>query len=115
LTSNNVVVADALGAMIIGIPLKKARHILIAEREGIGTTNLEDVRINVDWRLYRRQFQIKKTLIDRASSLLFNSDIIAKLVMDSFLTPLAYAIASVLRSPEEKAIANHLRTKNNIT
>jgi len=108
ITSNNVVVADALGAMIIGIPLKRAKHILIAEREGIGTTNLENVRINVDWKLYRRQFQIKKTLIDRVSSLLFHSDILAKLVMDSPLTPLAYVIASVLRSPEEKAIANQL-------
>jgi len=108
ITSNNVVVADALGAMIIGIPLKRAKHILIAEREGIGTTNLENVRINVDWRLYRRQFQIKKTLIDRASSLLFHSDILAKLVMDSPFTPLAYVIASVLRSPEEKAITNQL-------
>ncbi|MGA2308593.1 MAG: DUF362 domain-containing protein [Candidatus Bathyarchaeia archaeon] len=110
LMSNNVVVADALGTAIMDIPLKMARHITIAEKEGIGTTNLANVRINTDWRKYQRHFQIRRTLLDRASSLLFHSDIAAKLVMDSPFTPLVKGVAGSLRSPEEKAIASRFNT-----
>ncbi|MEM2240473.1 MAG: DUF362 domain-containing protein [Candidatus Bathyarchaeia archaeon] len=110
LSSNNIVVADALGAAIMGIPLKRAKHIIVAEKEGIGTTNLEKVRVNTDWKQYRRQFQIRKTLLDRASVLLFHSEIIAKFVMASPFTPLVYRIAGMLRTSEEKAIASQLNT-----
>ena len=112
LASNNVVVADALGAAIMGVSLKRAKHIIIAEKEGIGTTNLEKVRVNTDWKQYRRQFQIRKTLLDRASGLLFHSDIIAKLVMASSFTPLVYKVAGKLRSSEEKATASQLNTRS---
>jgi len=108
LTANNPVVADTLGAMILGIPLKRAKHILVAEKEGIGTTNLQEVRINNNWRKFRRQFQIKKTLIDRASTLFFYSDKLARFVMDSPATPLIYKVASILRSPEEKEVASQI-------
>jgi uncharacterized protein (DUF362 family) len=108
LASNNVVVADALGAAIMGVSLKRAKHIIIAEKEGIGTTNLEKVRVNTDWKQYGRQFQIRKTLLDRASGLLFHSDIFAKLVLASPFTPLVYKVACTLRSPEEKAIVSQL-------
>ena len=108
LTSNNVVVADALGAAIMGVSLKRAKHIAVAEKEGIGTTNLENVQFNTNWKCYRRRFQIRKTLLDRASSLLFHSDIAAKLVMTSPFTPLIYKVAGTLRSPEEKAIVSQL-------
>lgn len=67
LMSDNVVVSDALGASIMGVPLEKAKHITIAEREGIGTTNLDDVDVNAGWTRYKRQFQLRKTMIDRAS------------------------------------------------
>ncbi|MFQ6115802.1 MAG: DUF362 domain-containing protein [bacterium] len=110
LMSNNVVAADALGAMIMGVPLKKAKHILTAEKEGVGTTDLENIKINTDWTQYGMQFQIRKTLIDRASSLLFHSHIVSKLVMDSPFTPLIYGMAGALRSSEEKAIASQLGT-----
>jgi uncharacterized protein (DUF362 family) len=108
LGSNNVVIADTLGAMIMDVPLKKAKHILMAEKEGIGTTNLENAKVNTDWKQYIRKFHIEKTLIDRASSLLFHSHVAAKLVMDSPLTPLAYKVAGTLRSSEEKAVASEL-------
>lgn len=108
--SNNVVVADTLGAMIMRVPLKKVKHVMVAEKEGIGTTDLKNVRINTDWRQYGRQFQIRKTLLDRASSLLFHSDIVAKLVLASPFTSLIYKVAYKLRSPEEKAIASQLST-----
>lgn len=109
ISSNNPVVADSLGAVIMGIPLTKAKHILVAEKEGLGTTNLEEVRINDEWEQFRRQFQIRRrTLIDKVSWLLFNSDILAKLAMDSPFTPLIYKIVHILRSPEEKDIADQM-------
>lgn len=108
LTANNPVVADTLGAMILGIPLQKAKHILMAEKEGVGTTDLREVRINTDWERYKRDFQIKKTLIDRLSTLLFNSDKLARFVMDSPFTPLIYKVASVLRSSKEKEVVNEM-------
>jgi uncharacterized protein (DUF362 family) len=110
LMSDNVVVADTLGAMIMDVPLKEARHIVMAEKEGIGTTNLANVRVNTDWRKYQRHFHIRKTLLDNASSLLFHSDVAAKLVMDSPITPLMYKAVGSLRSREEKAIARRLNT-----
>jgi len=109
LAADNPVVADALGAMILGIPLRKVKHVLVAEKEGIGTTDLREVRVNNDWREFVMQAQIKKTLIDRASTLLFYSDLLAKLVMDSPVTPLIYTAASILRSKEEREVVNQLR------
>ena len=111
LAANNPVVADALGAEIMGIPLKKAKHILVAEEEGLGTTNLQEVKISDGWEQFKRQFQIRKTLIDKASWLLFNSDVLAKLVMDSPLTPLIYKVAKILRTSEEREVVNVMREK----
>ena len=95
-TSDNPVVADALGASIRGFSPKKIRHIGIAEKEGLGTTNLEEVRINKDWRQYKRQFHIKKTFMDKISVLPFKSDFIARTVFDSSLTPLMSRMVKVL-------------------
>ena len=90
LAADNPVVADALGAEIMGIHLERAKHILVAEKEGLGTTNLGEVKINDGLEQFKRQFQIRKTLLDRASWLLFNSDALAKLVISSPFTPLIY-------------------------
>lgn len=111
LASNNVVTADALGARIMGIPLENAKHIWTAEKTGVGTSSLENAIINTDWKLYEHHFQVRKTLIDSASSLLFSSHTAAKLVMDSPITPLIYGVAGALRSKEEKAVASQLNTR----
>jgi len=108
ISSNNPVVADSLGAAIMGIPLKKAKHILVAEKEGLGTTNLQKVRTNDDWEKFEMQFSINKTVIDRISVLLFNSEFLAKVVLDSPITPLIYKVAGFLRTYEEKEVANDL-------
>lgn len=108
LAADNPVVADALGARIMGFSPQRVDHIVVAERAGLGSTNLEDAEVNQHWEQYHRQFQIEKSLIDRASSLLFHSDALAKLVMSSPLTPVIYKIAGLLRSQEEKEIAEQL-------
>lgn len=109
LAANNPVVADALGSKIMGIPLENARHILVAEKEGLGTTNLQEVKINDGWGRFKRQFQMRKTLLDRASWLLFNSDALAKLVISSPFTPLIYKVAGMLRTSEEKEVTNQIK------
>lgn len=108
LTSNNVVVADGLGARIMGVPLERARHILVAERAGLGTTDVERVRVNTDWTAFRNQFVIRKTLIDMASVPLFRSHLLSRFVMDSPFTSFVYGVAGRLRSVEEKALVNEL-------
>ena len=108
LVADNSVVADALGARIMGFSPQRVDHIAVAERAGLGSTNLEDVEINQHWEQYHRQFKVGKTLIDRVSSLLFHSDALAKLVMSSPLTPVIYKAASLLKSREEKEIAEQL-------
>lgn len=110
ISSNNTVVADSLGATIMGIDPKHIHHILIAEKEGLGTTNLQQVKINNGWDQFRMQFHIlNKTLIDKISIQTYRSEYLSKIVMDSPFTPLFYKVAGLLRTPEEKNLANQMR------
>ena len=102
ISSDNPVVADTFGALTMGFSPKKIKHIRIAEKEGLDTTTLELVRINKDWRQYKRQFHVKKTFIDRINILPFKSDFIARMVFKSSLTPLIYKVVNRLKSSEEK-------------
>lgn len=111
---DNPVAADSLGANLMGIPLKQAGHILVAERAGLGTTDLNQVLINEGWEQYKMQFSVKKTPMDMLSRLLFNSDALARLVMSSPLTPLIYKIAAVLRTSKEREVASQLGKKRTI-
>ena len=113
LVSDNTVAADALGAMIMGFSPHKVKHIAVAAKAGLGSLALEDIGVNADWKRYRRQFHIHRTLIDRASGLLFHSDSLARLVMGSRLTPLIYKIAGLFRSSDEKQVAGQLGNRRN--
>ena len=115
LASDNVVVADSIGTRLMKLPIKKVKHIGIAEKEGIGTTNLDSVRINADWMQYSKHFQIRKTLLDRAAMLLINSDFAAKIVIDSAFTRLLYNIAGNLKSKEEKMTSSYLSSNKRCT
>ena len=106
--ADNVVLADALGATLMGFSPKALQHIAVAERAGLGSLSLDDAEISRDWRPYQRHFQVKRTPIDWLSSLLFHSDALARLVMDSPLTPAIYKVASILRNRDEKAVASQM-------
>ena len=108
LSSNNPVSIDAVCAAIMGIPIKKAEHIIMAEKEGLGTTNLANIKFNDDWKKFAMQFSVNKTLIDNLSTLLFKSEIMAKLVMDSPITPLVYSVAKFLRNNKEKSVIKEI-------
>lgn len=108
LSSNNPVAIDSLGAAVMGIPIETAEHILIAEKEGLGITDLEKIKMNEDWRKFRMHFSSNKTFIDSLSVLLFKSETLAKLVMDSPVTPLIYGIAKHFRNSDEKKVVKEL-------
>lgn len=109
LSSNNTVAIDSLGANLMGIPVEKVEHVMIAEKEGLGSTNLGNIIINDDFSKFQMKFSINKTVIDSLSTLLFKSETIAKLVMDSPLTPLIYKIAGNLRNNNEKTVNEDLK------
>lgn len=107
--ANNPVIADSLGTSIMGIPVSTIEHIVIAEKEGLGTTNLDAVQFNDNWKKYQMQFQVNRTIIDRLSMILFNSECIAKVVMDSPLTPIIYGAVGKMRNADEKLVNDLLR------
>jgi len=108
LASNNPVVADALGTRLMGFDPQDVDHIVHAEREGLGTTDLTKVNLNDDWKRYQQDFSVKKTFVDRLSVLLFRSELLAKVVMDSPLSPPIYKVAALLRNPHEKEVVSDL-------
>lgn len=108
LSSNNPVAIDSLGARIMGIPVNDVEHIQIAEMEGLGSTDIDKLILNDNWQKYQFNFSVNKTLIDTLSTLLFKSETMAKIVMDSPLTPLIYKTASILRNNNEKEVVNEL-------
>jgi uncharacterized protein (DUF362 family) len=114
LVSDNTVAADAMGARLMGFDPRRIKHIAIAEKTGLGSTGLDDLTVNAEWQRHVKHFTVKRTLVDSASRLLFCSDALARLVMQSPLTPLIYQIARLLRSKEEKDVANQLVKKKDI-
>ena len=102
ISADNPVVADTIGTSIMGFSPNKIGHIMTAEKEGLGTTNLENMRTNIDWKPYLKEFHVNKTLLDTVSILPFKSDLIAKVVMDSPFKPLIYRVASKFKTPDEK-------------
>lgn len=109
IAANNPVVADAFGSAIMGIPVSQVEHIMFAEKEGLGTTNLDEVHFNDDWKKYQMQFEVNKTVIDQLSTILFNSECMAKLVMDSPFKPIIYGVATKLRNVEEQCVNDELK------
>jgi len=114
IASDNTVAADALGTRIMGFNPRKIPQLKIAGAVGLGSAELSDMEVSQDWQPYQRQFYIEKTIIDRLSSILFNSDTMAKLVFDSPLTPPIYKVVGFLRSASEKELASQLSRKNKI-
>ena len=108
LLADNSLLADSMGATVMGFSPRDLKHLAVAEQAGIGSLDLMDAEINRDWRPYQRHFEVRKTMIDRLSSILFYSDALAKLVIDSPITPAIYKVAGMLRSPEEKDVAGQM-------
>ena len=111
MVADNPVAADALGARILGFSPEEIKSIVVAEKAGLGSMRADDVATNQDWQKYKKQFKIEKTVIDRFSALLFYSDALARLIMDSPLTSLIYKVARMLRTRAEREVASQLGSK----
>jgi len=110
LISNNCVAADSLTALIMGVQPEQVGHIKLAEAEKLGVTNPEMIIINKDWNRFKQKPVIlRKTVIDKLSTLPFRSELVAKTLFDSPLTPIIYGAAGFMRTAEEKEVRNELR------
>jgi uncharacterized protein (DUF362 family) len=110
LISNNCVAADSLTALIMGVQPEQVGHIKLAEMEKLGVTNPELIHVNKDWRMFKQKpVMLRKTMIDKLSALPFRSELVARTLFDSPLTPILYGAASFMRTPEENEVRNELR------
>lgn len=111
IASDNPVAADALGTRIMGFSPEKIGHIAVAEKIGLGSIRLEDMQINNNWQQYKREFYIKRTLLDNLSKIPFNNELIAKMIYSSPFTSLIYKVVEFLRTPQEKEAANEMKNR----
>lgn len=112
MSSDNPVVMDSLGSFIMGMPLEKVDHILVAAKEGLGSTNLDKVYTNDDYTKFKMKFNVNKTFIEKVSVLLFNNETLAKLVFASPFTPIVYKFAGLMRNSDEKNVNEELNPYN---
>jgi uncharacterized protein (DUF362 family) len=109
LSADNPVVADSLGAAVMGIPLSGVDHINVAEKEGLGISDLSRVTFNDDWKRHAMKFEVNKTLLDHMAWLLFNSETCARCVLDSPVSPAIYHVATRLRTRDEQHVADQIK------
>ncbi len=109
LASNNPVVVDELGSRLMGFDPQDIDHIVYAEHKGLDITDLAKVNLNDDLRRYQQDFTVKKTFADSFSGLLFRSDFLAKIVMNSPLSPPIYKVAALLRNAHEQEVVSDLK------
>jgi uncharacterized protein (DUF362 family) len=106
LAADNPVVADALGISTMGMELARVKHVLMAEKYGLGTTDLSRVDIAHGWEELRMHCHVHRTFMDNLSTLLFRSDRLARVVMGSSFKPAIYGIAGRLRNGEEQKLVD---------
>lgn len=111
IVGNNPVVTDTLGAALMGMPLSRVEHVRIAEKAGLGSTDLKAVTLNDAWEKYRMQFTYKRTKVDWMSRLLFESDALARFVLTSPVTPLIYKVATKFRNSSERRVAGEIQNR----
>lgn len=95
--TDNVVALDAIGAHLLGVDPRSVRHIRYAEREGLGTTDLDKVHLN---RLIPSPVihsVIEPNGMDKVAIFLYRSRMLSKLFFDSPLTPFLYKL--IRRTP----------------
>lgn len=109
--ADNPVTADSMGTHIMGFSPYTIKTITTTNKCLPGAMGLEDMDINCNWTPYERHFYLKLTLIDKISKLFFYSDRLARLVMASPLSKLAYKIAEKVRTPEEKELSREIGRK----
>jgi uncharacterized protein (DUF362 family) len=95
--SDNVVVLDAIGCHLLDVPARRVRHIRFAEAQRLGTTYLNQVRLNRDLPEPAIHSVLQPNRMDRIAIILYRSWLLSKLVFDSPLTPVLYKL--IRRTP----------------
>jgi uncharacterized protein (DUF362 family) len=99
---NNPVATDAVATRLMGFDAKKINHIVVASRYGLGSYDEKDIEVIDDLSEYQQQFTIEPNFIDYASALCFKSNILNKIVSDSFFTKMIYCFLG--KEPRKKII-----------
>lgn len=103
LISNDPVAIDSTAAYIMNLDIKKITHLGIAEKYDLGVSNLNNITFNKDITKEKLdKFKPYKIKLDYLNLLLFNSEIMAKLVLSSPITPLIYTTLNLTRSKEKR-------------
>ncbi|MGA9347870.1 MAG: DUF362 domain-containing protein [Anaerolineae bacterium] len=95
--SDNVVVLDTIGSHLLDVAPRSVRHVYFAEREGLGTADLQQVRLNRELPPPAIHSVIQPNLMDLIAIFLYRSRTLSKLVFDSPLTPVLYQV--IRRTP----------------
>lgn len=103
LVGNDVVAVDNAAACIMGLDTHKITHLGVAEKYGLGTSDPAKIAYNADPAGHKLQkFKPYKIKLDYLNALLFNSEFLAKAVLDSPLTPFIYGAVNLTRRKEQR-------------
>ena len=103
LVGNDVVAVDSAAAYIMGLDTRKITHLGVAEEYGLGTSDASKITYNTDLTGHKLQkFKPYKIKLDYLNALLFNSEFLAKVVLDSPLTPMIYSTVNLTRTKDQK-------------
>jgi len=108
LISNNPVAVDSVAAFLMSLDKRSIDHIEVAERFGLGTSDLQTITTNknIEGELLSA-FVPCKVKLDYFSWLLFRSELLSKLVLSSPITPSIYRFLNFFRSEEAKTYWSH--------
>ena len=102
IASNNPVVADSIGASVMGFNPREIGHIRTSEDMGLGTTELERVVMNDVWERHHRTFSFHRTVLDTLSLIPFKSSKAAKFLFDSPFSDAIRRVVDIVRTSEER-------------
>lgn len=103
LVGNDVVAIDHTAASIMDMEIDRITHLAVAEQYGLGTSDRSRITFNKDIDGERlRKFKPYKVKLDYLNGLLFGNEMLAKVVLDSPVSPLIYDVINITRSKEQR-------------
>lgn len=109
LAGNNPVATDACGVRLMGLDPRRVRHIVHAEKVGLGPLDVQPGHmVGDDLRGFQQRFRVRPTLVDRLGASTFRSRRLTKIVFDSWASPIIYRLLGrrrmqQIRAPEATA------------
>ena len=102
LIANDMVAVDRSAAYIMDLDVQKITHLSVAEKYGLGISDMEKIVYNKDIKKEKLQkFTPYKVKLDYLNGLLFNHELLAKVVLSSPVSPYIYDTINLVK-PKEK-------------